>query len=467
MNHINKELRIGIVPTRRKVFDHPEAERRKNEVLNKIKGFEETMKFTGIYIDDLVGEGLLKDYDESLIVRERMLSEKVDALFIPHCNFGQEEAIARLSKDLNVPVLIWGPRDAAPDGYNFRPTDSQCGMFASTKVLQRYNVTFSYIENCSVEDPVFEKEFAQFLAVANVIKAFRNMRIAVISTRPKEFLSVMINEAELLEKFDIELVPCESTVLIGMIENHLKNNTEGKEKILKDMDDKGIDMSRLGDKKDAWASVILALIEFAKMHKCTAIASECWRMIRTHYGFMPCSVFGELYDYGIPCTCETDVHGAILSAMAIAARRYETPAYLADLTIRHPHNENAELLWHCGPYAKSLKKGPDGHIVESGQAYFEIIHGEHTLMRFDGLKGEYYMFVGKGKGVDGPVTNGTYLWMETDNWVHWEKKFMFGPYIHHVVGIPGDITAVMRESCRYLGIHYDCADSNEFVYNLS
>ena len=28
--------------------------------------------------------------------------------------------------------------------------------------------------------------------------------------------------------------------------------------------------------------------------------------------------------------------------------------FLADLTIRHPENENAELLWHCGPFLKPL-----------------------------------------------------------------------------------------------------------------
>jgi len=467
MNHINKELRIGIVPTRREVFADPEAERQKNDILVKMKGFEKSMKFSGIYIDDLVSEGLMKTYDDSLIVRERMISEKVDALFIPHCNFGQEEAVARLSRDLNVPVLIWGPRDAAPDGLEWRPTDSQCGLFATSKVLQRYNVTYSYIENCSLDDSIFEKEFAQFLAVANVIKTFRNMRIAVISTRPKEFLSVMINEAELLEKFDIELVPCESTQLLSMVDKHLETNQKGAEELLNEIKEKGIDLSRLGDKKYTWASVILAVMEFAEVNRCNAVASECWRMIKSQYGFMPCAVFGELFDRGLPCTCETDVHGAIMSAMAIAARRFESPAYLADLTIRHPNNDNAELLWHCGPFPKTLRKNPGGYVIDGGQAYYEIVHGEHTLMRFDGLKGKYYMFVGKGKGVEGPETNGNYVWLETDNWIHWEKKFIFGPYIHHIVGIPGDVTAVMRESCRYLDIHYDSADSTEFIHNLS
>ena len=466
MKYTDRELRIGIIPTRREIFSMPEAKEQKQEILNKMRELEKSLRFTGVYIEDINEEGLIMNYDEALTVRERMLNEKVDALFIPHCNFGQEEAIARVAKDLNVPVLIWGPRDAEPDGLNMRPTDSQCGMFASTKVLQRYGVTFSYIENCALKDPVFEAEFAQFLAVANVIKVFRKMRIAVISTRPKEFMSVMVNEAELLEKFDIELVPCDSTVILDMIEKQLAGNRTGQVELLKEMEENGVDMSRLGEKKYAWAAAELALTEFALKNHCLAISCECWRFFRSKYGFMPCSIFGDLSDHGLPCTCENDVHGAILSAMALAARRFETPCYLADLTIRHPGNDNAELMWHCGPFPKSLKKAKEGYVVEGGQGYYEIIHGEHTIMRLDGLGGKYYLFAGKGRGVEGPLTNGNYVWMETDNWVHWEKKFIFGPYIHHVVGIPGDVVAVMREVCRYLGIYFDSADSDEFVYNL-
>ena len=162
---------------------------------------------------------------------------------------------------------------------------------------------------------------------------------------------------------------------------------------------------------------------------------------------------------GIPAACENDVHAAITSVMAVAAARYRTPSFVADLTIRHPENDNAELLWHCGSFAKRLKKkGADGYIVEAGKGFYELEGGDVTILRFDGLDGEYYMFAGEAKGVEGPVTNGSYLWVEVDDWVKWEKKFMFGPYIHHVVGIHGRYAEIIREACRYLGIHFDCAD---------
>ncbi|MDR1502625.1 MAG: hypothetical protein LBT43_09235 [Prevotella sp.] len=434
-----------------------------------MREFEKSMNFKGVYIEDVNNEGLLMRYSEVEFVADKLKREKVDAIFIPHCNFGQEEAIAKLAKEMGkIPVLIWGPRDMAPNGLDWRPTDSQCGMFASTKVLSRYGVTFSYIENCTMDSKVFEDEFAKFLAVADTVKAFYHTRIAVISTRPKEFLSVIVNEGELLEKFGIELVPAEGTIIVEMVKKQLAENQKGIEELLKSINEAGIDTSRLGEKQYAMAAIELALMEFASVNQCNAISCECWSLFNINFGVGVCFILGDLNDRGIPAACENDINAAIMSVMAIAARRYQTSSYVADLTIRHPTNEKAELLWHCGPFAKKLiKKGEKGYISERGQGFYEIQHGEHTVLRFDSANGKYYMFVGKGHGVDGPLTNGNYVWLETDNWVHWEKKFIFGPYIHHVVGIPGDVVSIMREACRYLGVYFDSAESDRFVYNLS
>ena len=52
--------------------------------------------------------------------------------------------------------------------------------------------------------------------------------------------------------------------------------------------------------------------------------------------------------------CIRDSHGAVSAALLYAVSRGEGVPFLADLTIRHPQNDNAELLWHCGPFPKSL-----------------------------------------------------------------------------------------------------------------
>ena len=40
-------------------------------------------------------------------------------ILLPHCNFGSENRVAQVAKALNVPVLLCGPRDDAPDEQAF------------------------------------------------------------------------------------------------------------------------------------------------------------------------------------------------------------------------------------------------------------------------------------------------------------------------------------------------------------
>ena len=83
--------------------------------------------------------------------------------------------------------------------------DTQCGLFATSKVLSRYGVPFTYIENCWLEDKALDVGIEKFIRVASVVKSIQGMRIGVIGPRPRQFLSVEVNESELLEKFGVEL----------------------------------------------------------------------------------------------------------------------------------------------------------------------------------------------------------------------------------------------------------------------
>ena len=88
--------------------------------------------------------------------REIRKKQEINALFIINCNFGNENCAGLVAKHLHVPTLLWGPRDRNFSN-NIRYTDTQCGLFAMSKQLKRNNVKFSYIENCDVEEKVFDE----------------------------------------------------------------------------------------------------------------------------------------------------------------------------------------------------------------------------------------------------------------------------------------------------------------------
>jgi L-fucose isomerase-like protein len=199
---------------------------------------------------------------------------------------------------------------------------------------------------------------------------------------------------------------------------------------------------------------------------CNAVAVQCWNALQSETGIMPCAANSLLSGEGIPVVCETDIHGAVTSLLVQAASLGREDIMFADWTVRHPDNENGELLQHCGPWPLSLAKSKpvlSKPLVFDypGAVSAEAKHGELTLARFDGDNGEYSLLLGNAKGIDGPYTLGTYLWIEVQNWKRLEAKIVEGPYIHHCVGIHGDYVPALYEAFKYIGVKPDLYDNNE------
>lgn len=454
-----KTITIGYVPTRRDTFPDPiHALKQRDPIRQRIDELANTFHVNLVNIDWLNDERLLVDNADIPSVVAHFREQKVDALFIALCNFGQEEVIAKLAKEIGKPVLLWGPRDPVPptDLYLDRQTDTQCGLFAASRALTRYGVPFTYIENCHLDSPILQHDFEGFIRTVSVVKAMTGLRIGQISTRPRQFLSVMVNESQLLEQFGIEVVPFNEAQLLALVRNYLDNRPDEVDRMEADIRNK-VNCNEVDDKVRCIAALELAVIDLAQTHDCRAIACECWDVLEQELGIRPCFAFGDLTDRGLPTACETDIHGAISSVMLTAAARGESSGFLADITMRHPDKDNVELLWHCGPFPSSISKTLKPPVVDC-HGQWEIQGGDVTLLRFDADRGNYKLFVGEAKGTDGPATNGNYLWIETQDWVAWEKKLIYGPYIHHIAGIHGQYSDVLGEACRYLnGLEFDPA----------
>jgi len=455
----NFKITLGVAPTRRDTFPPPEfAVQAYKDVKKKLYSiFESIDELDIIDIDDINEEGLLVENSDVKKVTKLFRDKEVDAIFIPHANFGQEEAMAKLCAEMGVPVLLWGPRDPAPDpSAPVRPLDTQCGLFATSRALTRYNVPFTYIENCWLDSPLLSKGIKDFISVASAVKAFRKLRVLQISTRPRQFLSVKVNESELLERFGIEVTPIESTEIIEAINNCLANNKEEINDLIADWKTY-LDISGMPDAAmEKIAAIEISIMKLSKLYECSVVACECWTLFSEHYGVRPCFVFGDLSNRGLPVACETDIHGAITSALLLGATRGHSATFVADITIRHPYNDNAELLWHCGPFPASLAHpNHPKRILHDGRGYWELMQGGITVVRFDADRGEYMLFADEGRATDGPGTDGNYVWLETDDWPAWERKLIYGPYIHHVVGAYGNYKDILHETCRYIGVSPD------------
>ena len=410
-----------------------------------------------IDIDDICENGILWDAAHVDKVVEKMKANRADALFLAFCDFGEEVVAARVTAALKLPVLVWGARDERPNSDESRGRDTQCGIFAATKAMARLGVTYSYIYNVHSESEEFKTGFERFIRVAAVVKSLNGLKIAQIGQRPSSFMSVIASEAALMEKLGIEVIPLGVGTIIRRMED-IKKGSELK-KCIYQLKAK-VDTSRMPEEKIAsMAAFKLALKASLADLGCRGAALECWSAIPPFLGFTPCFMVGEMTDEGYPISCETDLNGVVTSIMLEAAALGDSVSFFADLTIRHPENDNAELLWHCGPFPYSLRDPDSQPYLVDGRGRFQLKKGEITIARLDDLNGNFKMVAVEGKAVDGPVTTGTYAYFETDNWKRVEEKFVFGPYIHHVAGCYGQYARCLKEAMRFIK-HVEWDDLN-------
>ena len=451
---------LGFAPTRRSIFSAPDAVKYADLTREKLKSLQ--VEF--VDIDDISEDGLLHDEDDRIRIAEKFQNAGVDGLFVPHTNFGTEYEVARLAKELQVPVLLWGPRDERPDEKGIRLRDSQCGLFATGKVLRRFDIPFTYLTNCRLNDPEFEEGIFRFLAICNVVKTFRNIRILQIGPRPFDFWSTMCNEGELLEKFHIQLSPIPLPELTEQVKKVREEKAEVEKVIAYCRQTFEIRVKE--EELETIAALKIAIRNLAEQYGCHAAAIQCWNALQGELGIMPCAANSLLNEEGFPVVCETDIHGAVTALLCEAAGMGNNRTFFADWTVRHPDHENGELLQHCGPWPVSCASGKP--VIGAPLAFdypgaveAEARHGLLTLCRFDGDHGEYSLLLGNARGIDGPYTKGTYLWVEVENWERLEAKIAEGPYIHHCVGIHQDVVPVLYEACKYMGIKPDLYDDHE------
>lgn len=466
---LNYKIKIGLVPIRRNIADAKNrkgmfqpsyAQDNKDMVIQFLdKNFrDEITDFCDL--EWLNEEGLLYDEKDCEKVKEYFEKEKVNAIFIVNCNFGNEEAAGRIAKMMNVPTLLWGPLDVhiAPDGTRF--TDTQCGLFAISKQLQRLSVPFSYIENCKIDDEKFKAGFESFLAVSTMVNNFKNLKLGLMGTRMNPFKSVMANELELTEKFGINLQNINLAVAKDNFDKVFAENYADIEKLADEISD-------IYDVSTVERQTLLKMTGLVFLYKklfedfgVDAITSECWTALPLAIGALPCLAMSILSDMGYIVTCETDLHGVITQVLLTSASRGKKRALFGEFTCRHLENKNAELLWHCGPFPYSAKHDACKAKIFTGKPCFYAKDGTYTISRFQGAKGKYYLLGGTFETVPGPETSGTYMWAQFKDLSRVEEKLINGPYIHHMSEMYGDLTKELKEFCKYIPeIEYDILEN--------
>lgn len=156
-----------------------------------------------------------------------------------------------------------------------------------------------------------------------------------------------------------------------------------------------------------------------------------------------------LAERDIYVTCEWDIHITVTNVLLLSATRGREKPIQGEFTCRHPENDNAELLWHCGPFPLRYKDEKCKPYLYNTKPSFKLKDGVYTIARFQAEKGKYYLLGGSFHICGGPDTMGTYMWAQFKNLPKVERKIIEGPYIHHMTEVPGDYTEYLKEFAKY------------------
>ena len=446
---------LGLCPIGKFVFSHEDAIRQKRALQKRLR----TWRVPFVDLEGVLPDGLIRDQAHVDRAVAHFRGKGVDALFVPHCNFGTEGAVGMIARKLGLPVLLWGPRDEAPLPDGTRLRDTLCGMFASSKVLRKLGMPFTYIENCRIDDPPLREGVDRFVRAVSVAGALRKgMRIGHVGQRIDFFWTTIVNESELLERFHIEVQPIDLVTFIERARDRVRRGRAGYVRQVRALR-RRIDVDGYTDDQPlinvlAVRDQLLAHVDESGLD---ALAIQDFPSLVDAMGtycFFANSLVGDV----CPVSLESDIHGAVSLVLLHRAMLGADPVFLSDVTVRHPEDENGVLLWHAGAPTKLCRPGVRmrlGHhwILPSplaGMPHFPLRDGPLTVARFDGDSGHYQLAVGEGESMPGPFTLNNYVWMKVDDWPRWERLLMEGPFIHHTAMGYAHCGAALLEACRYV-----------------
>ena len=114
------KIKLGFCPIGKFVFSHEDALHYKALLEEKLKAWH----IDYVSIDGVLPDGIVRDQSHVDPVVDHFKRAGIDALFMPHCNFGTEGAVGMIGAKLGVPVLLWGPRDDVNDPADPRGLES-------------------------------------------------------------------------------------------------------------------------------------------------------------------------------------------------------------------------------------------------------------------------------------------------------------------------------------------------------
>jgi len=415
--------------------------------------------------------GAVHDLDEAETVAEYFRRQGVDGLVFCPLDFGDERSAAKVAEKLGVPVLLYATKEPpALEGPALaRQSDSYCGNLSMASALYRRKIPFHFAGIFFPDEPEFAAAVEPFVRAVAVVKGLRGARVGQVGVRPATFETVGYDEHALALKFGQNVIYANLDDIVDMARRYADDDPQVVETVTgvqAEFKEITVGPSYLLNA----AKLELALTEFWRRSKLSAMAVQCWPAIQRMMGISVCNTYSRLTDRGMLTACEADVLGAEAMLISHRVALGATVPHFIDWTIQHRENPNWLLAWHCGNAPASLAADPERVALRSrkdmagalpvpeadpqaGLNQFQIRPGKVTLCRLAEYDNRWKLLITTGEIIPSDETlAGTWSWIEVKDHARLYRTLVEEGFVHHASMIHGDWSAALLQACKFLDI---------------
>ena len=421
--------------------------------------------------EGLVPQGMVRSLDQAEAIASYFARQGVDGLIVCPVDFGDERSAAKIAEILRVPVLLYATKEppAVDEASMARVSDSYCGNLSIASAFYRRKLPFHYAGIFFPDEPELAGEVEAFVRAVAVVKGLRGARIGQVGVRPPTFETVGYDEAALIAKFGQNVIYAELSDLVLEAQGYADDDPRVQEAI--DAVRRAVPTITVADDYMLnSAKFEVALAEFWKTWRLSALSVQCWPSIQRMMGISNCALYGRLTERRMLTACETDTLGAVAMLTNYQAALGETLPHFIDWTIQHRENPNWLLAWHCGNAPVSLARDPKEVALRSrrdmrgelpvnerdpmaGLFQFQLKPGQVTFCRLAEYDNAWKMLIATGEIIPSDETlAGTWSWVQVRDHAHLYRTLVEEGFIHHASMIHGDQTAALLEACKFLDI---------------
>lgn len=297
-------------------------------------------------VDLIPAEAIAVNNQDVQAIVKQFKKEALDLVIVLIGAFTGDFPCTHIAEELNVPIIMWAPREPAFDGGRII-SNALTSATMNVAALKRLGFPYHFVYG-NYDEPRVQKEVANYVKIYRVIKQMRNTYLGLIGYRPTGFYSSAFDETLIRKIFGVKIEEFDLVALFN------KAKEIDDDLVKEDMDylTNTVKFKNLPDGHlENHSRLKLALGEFAKEQGFDAITLRCWPELG-NMKCTPCAIISRFADEGFIIGCEGDVDGTL--TMLIQQYLTGDAPFMCDL-IQINEEENTALLWHCGQAAKKLK----------------------------------------------------------------------------------------------------------------